>query len=192
MSNRNILWLDVETTGLEPTKDSLLEVGCFVTNGKLEIISPIFEAVIYHDPTKIESQMNNYVYNMHHESGLLNLVTTQGLELKEAEQKLIEFVSPYVTDNMIILGGNTVHFDKNFLRYNMPTLSQILHYRIIDVSTLRETLEIVYGKTYPKSKPAHRSVADCHDALQAYKKYLREIEDIGSYAEAEARDGVLK
>ena len=188
MSDRKLLWLDIETTGLVPHDGRILEVGMIVTNANLEPIDRLSVVISRSVPIdRVRSLCDTYVLDMHTKSGLFDAVAQSTVDEDEAEELLISFVNKYFTDpkNKPELHGNTVHFDKKWLELWMPDLSALFNYRIVDVSTIKimmrnyqpallarmqDTLKMMSG-----SSVAHRALDDLRYSIKEYAMYLREL-----------------
>lgn len=170
-----IVWIDCEMTGLNPDKDVLIEVAAVVTDADLNVLGEGVEAVIRPEPDALEG-MEKIVRDMHTASGLLAELE-DGIALETAEKKVLEYVQSWVPEARVApLAGNSVHADKAFLRVGMPTLTEHLHYRIIDVSTLKELARRWYPEVLeaaPEKTGNHRALGDILDSI-AELKYYRE------------------
>lgn len=160
-------------TGLIPETDSLIEVAALVTDAELNILGDGVEAVIRPEPEAI-AQMPSIVRQMHTDSGLLAELE-DGIAIELAERKVLDYVQAWVPEARVApLAGNTVHADKAFLRLGMPQLVEHLHYRIVDVSTLKELArrwapEVLNGA--PKKTGNHRAMGDIVDSINELKYY---------------------
>jgi oligoribonuclease len=135
MNLTSIVWLDLETTGLHPSKDVILEIGIIITDFQLNELTRGQWIVQQSDGTL--SIMNSMVRTMHTNNNLINEVKELGIPLEDIEQKIIKFLSPYIVkDTKFIMGGNSIGFDKNFIKYHLPSLAELFHYRIIDMSSI--------------------------------------------------------
>ncbi len=169
---RKILWLDLETTGLDPDTDQILEVSVVITDNQIDELGE-FSAVVGHSPTVLEG-MNEWCKEQHFRSGLTKEVLQSDITLTQAEDAIIRLIKACSTEDRIILAGSSVHFDKGFLKKHMPRLHRLLNYRIIDVSTFKETLAIVFNyylQTSPDAK--HRAREDIRGSIQEFRQYLK-------------------
>ena len=168
-----MVWIDCEMTGLNPDKDALIEVAAVVTDADLNALDDGMDAVIRPDPEAL-AQMPTVVREMHTASGLLAELE-DGIALESAEKKVLEYVQSWVPEARVApLAGNSVHADKAFLRLGMPELTEYLHYRIIDVSTLKELArrwspEVL--EAAPKKTGNHRALGDILDSIAELKHY---------------------
>lgn len=175
--SENLVWIDCEMTGLNPDLDCLVEVAVVITNSELEILDPGFEIVIKPRPESW-AQMNDFVRNMHTESGLINDVEN-GFDLAEAETQILDYVKKFVPNaKEAPLAGNTIGTDRMFLNKYMPELDQHLHYRNIDVSSIKELTRRWYPRVYfqlPKKQGGHRALADILESIQELRYYRQTV-----------------
>jgi oligoribonuclease len=175
--SENLVWIDCEMTGLNPESDCLVEVAVVITNSELEILDPGFEVVIKPRPDSW-ANMNDFVRNMHTESGLINDVEN-GFELAEAEQMILDYIKKFVPNaKEAPLAGNTIGTDRMFLNRYMPELDQHLHYRNIDVSSIKELTRRWYPRVYfqlPKKEGGHRALADILESIQELRYYRQTV-----------------
>jgi oligoribonuclease len=178
--SENLVWIDCEMTGLDTEKDCLVEIAVVVTNSELELLDAGIDIVIKPRPDSL-ANMNDFVRNMHTESGLINEFE-EGLELAEAEQLVLEYVQRFVPNAKDApLAGNSIGTDRMFLNRYMPQLDQHLHYRNIDVSSIKELSRRWYPRVYfqlPKKSGNHRALADILESIQELK-YYRETVFVG-------------
>ena len=164
-------------TGLDVEKDCLVEVAVVVTNDQLEILDEGIDLVIKPRPESL-ANMNDFVRNMHTESGLIHEFEN-GLSLEEAEQVVLEYVKRFVPDAKDApLAGNTIGTDRMFLNRYMPALDQHLHYRNIDVSSIKELSRRWYPRVYfqmPKKSGNHRALADILESIVELKYYREAV-----------------
>jgi oligoribonuclease len=175
--SENLVWIDCEMTGLNPESDCLVEVAVVITNSELEILDEGFDVVI--KPREDSwANMNDFVRNMHTESGLINEVEN-GLELADAEHLILEYIKRFVPNaKEAPLAGNTIGTDRMFLNRYMPALDQHLHYRNIDVSSIKELTRRWYPRVYfqmPKKGGGHRALADILESIQELRYYRETV-----------------
>jgi oligoribonuclease len=176
-SDLNLVWLDCEMSGLNPSKERILEIAVVITGPQLE---PRVEApvLVIHQSDELLAGMDKWNQGTHKRSGLIDKVRSSTLTEAQAEAQLLAFLSRYVPKGRVPLCGNTVHQDRRFLVNYMPKLEAYLHYRCVDVSTLKELAlrwqpEVV--KAF-KKKQRHTALADVHesiDELAHYRRHLR-------------------
>lgn len=160
-------------TGLNPEKDCLVEVAVVITNSELEILDDGIDVVIKPRPDSWQN-MNEFVRNMHTESGLINEVEN-GLSLEQAQQVILDYIKRFVPNaKEAPLAGNTIGTDRMFLNRYMPELDDYLHYRNIDVSSIKELTRRWYPRVYfqlPKKAGGHRALADIRESIQELRYY---------------------
>ncbi|MSZ46602.1 MAG: oligoribonuclease [Actinobacteria bacterium] len=175
--SENLVWIDCEMTGLNPEADCLVEVAVVITNSELEILDAGLDVVI---KPRADSwaNMNDFVRNMHTESGLIYEVEN-GLELDEAEQVILDYIKRFVPNaKEAPLAGNTIGTDRMFINKYMPNLDQHLHYRNIDVSSIKELTRRWYPRVYfqlPKKDGGHRALADILESIQELQYYRQTV-----------------
>ncbi len=164
-------------TGLNVELDCLVEVAVVITDSELEILDEGLNLVIKPRPESWEN-MNDFVRNMHTESGLINDVDN-GLDLADAEQLILDYVKRFVPEaRQAPLAGNTIGTDRMFLNRYMPALDQHLHYRNIDVSSIKELTRRWYPRAYfqlPKKKGGHRALADILESITELRYYRNTV-----------------
>ena len=160
-------------TGLDLSTDALVEIAVLVTDSDLNLIGTGVDFVIRCDNSKLES-MSEVVKKMHTDSGLLPLIPN-GISISEAETKIIEYLTQCgVTEGRSPLAGNSVNFDRGFIDRDMPALSKTLHYRTIDVSSIKELARRWYPKVYfkaPAKTGNHRALGDIQDSIAELAHY---------------------
>ncbi len=167
-----LVWIDCEMTGLDPVKDALIEVACLVTDGELNLLGDGVQVVIK-PPAEALEGMTDFVRDMHESSGLLPLLS-EGVSLEEAETRILAYVKEHVPERKAPLAGNTIGMDRVFLERDMPGLISWLHYRVVDVSTIKELVRRWYPKVYfgaPPKTGAHRALGDIEDSLRELRFY---------------------
>lgn len=168
-----IVWIDCEMTGLDINSDALVEVACVVTGSDLVPLDAGIDIIIKPPPAALET-MPEVVRTMHTTSGLLDQLA-DGVDLATAEQLLLDYVKTHVADaKKAPLGGSSVHVDRMFLARDMPELTEFLHYRIIDVSSIKELTRRWYPRVYynsPQKLGGHRALADILDSIKEMRYY---------------------
>ena len=174
-TNDRIVWIDCEMTGLSLTTDALIEVAALVTDFELNQLGDGIDLVIK-PPAEALEQMVEFVRDMHTSSGLLEELAA-GITMAEAEQQVLGYIREWVPDAAKApLGGNTVGTDRAFLARDMPELEAHLHYRIIDVSSIKELAHRWFPRAYynsPTKVGGHRALADIRESI-AELRYYRE------------------
>ncbi|WP_185991944.1 oligoribonuclease [Janibacter cremeus] len=173
--SERIVWIDCEMTGLSLEHDALIEVAALVTDYELEQVGDGID-VIVRPPDAALTQMNDFVRDMHTTSGLLD-VLAEGMSLTDAQQAVLAHIKEIVPEaGKAPLGGNSVATDRAFLQRDMPDLEGHLHYRMIDVSSIKELARRWYPRSYfasPKKNGGHRALADITESI-AELRYYRE------------------
>ena len=170
-----IVWIDCEMTGLDLENDALIEVAALVTDFELNQLGDGVDVVIRPEPAALE-QMGDFVRDMHTKSGLLGELD-EGVSMEEAQALVLEYVMQHAPEaGKAPLGGNTVSTDRGFLERDMPQLAGHLHYRTIDVSSIKELSRRWYPRAYfnaPAKHGGHRALADIRESI-AELRYYRE------------------
>ncbi|WP_268957778.1 oligoribonuclease [Ruania zhangjianzhongii] len=168
-----IVWIDCEMTGLSLVDDALIEIAVIVTDSELHALHPGFDIVIA-PPAEALANMGEVVTTMHTTSGLLEDLPG-GTTLADAQAQVLDYIKQFVPDpGKAPLAGNSVGTDKGFLERDMPELVAHLHYRIIDVSSLKELARRWYPRAYfnsPKKNGGHRALADIAESIDELRYY---------------------
>ncbi|MEJ2579318.1 MAG: oligoribonuclease [Kineosporiaceae bacterium] len=172
-SANRIVWIDCEMTGLDLVADALIEVAVLVTDSELNVLGEGVDIVI-RPPAEAVAQMRDVVHEMHTVSGLLDELDS-GVTLAEAEKLALDYIREWVPDvRRAPLAGNSVATDRGFLARDMPTLEGHLHYRLVDVSSIKELARRWYPRVYyasPKKQGGHRALADIRESIQELRYY---------------------
>ena len=172
-----LVWIDCEMTGLDLGADALIEVAALVTDFELNLLGDGID-VIVKPPKEALDQMDDFVRNMHTVSGLLEELDG-GLTLAEAEEQVLAYVKQHCPDgSRPPLAGNTVATDRSFLARDMATLESFLHYRIVDVSSIKELSRRWYPRTYfnaPAKTGNHRALADIQESIEELRYYREAV-----------------
>ena len=172
------MWIDCEMTGLDLARDALIEVAVLVTDAELQVLDDGLDLVIHVADDVLET-MIPFVRDMHTSSGLTKAVRASTITLGEAEKQVLEYVKSHVPDQRTApLCGNSIATDRGFLNRDMPLLDEHLHYRMIDVSSLKELAKRWYPRVYqsqPDKGLAHRALADITESIQELQYYRRTL-----------------
>ena len=173
-----LVWIDCEMTGLDLARDALIEVAVLVTDAELNTLDAGLDLVI-HVADDVLDTMVPFVRDMHASSGLTDAVRASTITLGEAEKQVLEYVKQHVPEARVApLCGNSIATDRGFLNRDMPSLDEHLHYRMIDVSSVKELAKRWYPRVYqsqPDKGLAHRALADITESIQELQYYRRTL-----------------
>jgi oligoribonuclease len=176
--NDLLVWIDCEMTGLDLRRDALIEVAALVTDRDLTVLGEGVDVVI-HTGDEHLAAMNEVVARMHDSSGLTEAVRASTVTVADAEEMIMEYVRQHVPDPRTApLCGNSIATDRGFIARDMPTLDAHLHYRMIDVSSVKELCRRWFPRTYYGQPPkglAHRALADIRESIRELEYYRRTI-----------------
>lgn len=167
----NLVWIDLEMTGLDPAIDTILEIATVVTDNDLKIIAQGPSLVIKQDESVLQN-MNDWCKIQHGKSGLCDAVRASEITLEEAEELTLAFLKQHAQENMSPLCGNSVWNDRLFLTKYMPRITNFLHYRLIDVSSIKE----VVSRWYPNNPLTSFKKSDNHRAEEDILASIKELE----------------
>lgn len=171
--NEHLVWVDCEMTGLDLKADALIEVAALVTDSELNVLGNGIEVVI-RPPAEALAQMGEFVRTMHENSGLLPLLEN-GMTMADAEEEVLAYVREHVPEpRRAPLAGNTIGTDRAFLARDMPTLEGHVHYRNVDVSSIKELARRWYPRAYyhtPSKSGNHRALADIRESIEELRYY---------------------
>ncbi|MGW1681143.1 oligoribonuclease [Saccharopolyspora sp. NPDC002376] len=174
--NDRLVWIDCEMTGLDLSKDALIEIAALVTDADLNILGEGVDIVIHADDETLAG-MPDVVRDMHERSGLTEEVRQSSVTLAEAEQQVLDYIRQYVPDGRSApLAGNSIATDRGFISRDMPRLDSHLHYRMVDVSSIKELCRRWYPRIYyaqPEKGLAHRALADIRESIRELAYYRR-------------------
>ncbi|MEU6644291.1 oligoribonuclease [Saccharomonospora sp. NPDC046836] len=171
-----LVWIDCEMTGLDLAKDALIEIAVLVTDAELRILGAGLDLVV-HASDEMLANMPDVVRDMHAHSGLTEEVRRSTVTLEEAEQQVLAYVREHVPDPQTApLAGNSIGTDRGFIARDMPELDAYLHYRMVDVSSIKELVRRWYPRIYyakPEKGLAHRALADIRESIGELEYYRR-------------------
>ena len=174
--NDRLVWIDCEMTGLDLAVDQLVEIAIIVTDYELRILDPGFQVVIKPDASALD-HMNEFVTQMHRTSGLLEEIP-HGVSVAEAEFQSLEYIQRFVPEGKAPLAGNTIGTDRMFLARYMPRVDRWLHYRNVDVSSIKELSRRWYPRAYfqaPTKDGGHRALADIRESIRELAYYREAV-----------------
>lgn len=174
-SKDNMIWIDLEMTGLDPDRDVIIEAAVLITDAELNIIADGPDFAIHRSDEEL-SVMNDWNRRTHHESGLIKRVKSTDVTIEQAETEILEFVQHWTVERKSPLCGNSVHQDKRFLYNEMPKLIDWLNYRIVDVSTVKELARRWYPDLEKFVKQErHRALDDIRESIDELRWYQQQI-----------------
>lgn len=166
-----LLWIDLEMTGLDATRDVILEIASIITDAQLNIIAQ-GPSLVMHHAQPIFDHMNTMVRAMHTSSGLLDRVATSDISVQEAEAQIADFIRAHTNGARTLLAGNSIWNDRNFLQRYMPRVLELLHYRMVDVSTVKELVLNWYPNAGEfQKKKNHRALDDIYESIAELNYY---------------------
>ncbi len=169
---KNLIWIDLEMTGLYPEENYIIEIATIATDKDLNILAegPCF--AIYQS-SEVLDKMDDWNTRQHTHSGLVERVQNSSVDAQEAQEKTLDFVCQFVPPNTSPMCGNSICLDRQFLMRYMPNLAQFFHYRHIDVSTIKELVKRwkPRAKKDFQKKPAHLALSDIYDSIDELKHY---------------------
>jgi oligoribonuclease len=172
----NLVWVDCEMTGLNSEVGKLIEIAVIITDKDLNVLAEGPNLVI-HQPKEIMDNMNEWCIKQHGQSGLTEKVLKSDLSTEDCESKVLEFVKAWTPQGKCPLAGNSIGQDAKFLQKQMPKLMEHLHYRVVDVSTIKELVKRWYTNDFsaPPKKMSHRALDDIMESIEELKYYRKEI-----------------
>jgi oligoribonuclease len=173
-----LVWIDCEMTGLDLGRDALIEIAVLVTNGDLTVLGEGVDVVIHADEIALAG-MPDVVREMHERSGLTDAVRASPVTVAEAEKLALDYIRQHVPDPRTApLAGNSIATDRAFLARDMPALDGYLHYRMVDVSSVKELCRRWYPRVFyakPEKGLAHRALADIMESIRELEYYRRTL-----------------
>ncbi len=173
-----LVWIDLEMTGLEPSRDVIVEIATLVTDDELQIVAEGPDLVIHHDDSVL-AVMEPFVVNMHTKSGLLDAIRASDIDLADAGRRTLEFIKTWVPEaRKVPLCGNSIGTDRRFLAAYLPEIEEWLHYRSVDVSSIKELVHRWYppvDANRPNKVGVHRALDDIRASIDELRYYRAEV-----------------
>ncbi len=175
-SDTNLVWMDLEMSGLDPKTCVILEIATLITDKDLNLVAQGPALVVY-QPQSVLDAMDDWNKKHHGDSGLAQAVQNSAVTLAEAEQRTLDFIAQYCKPKSSPLCGNTIYQDRRFLIEYMPKLEGFLHYRLVDVSTIKELVKRWYGPEFqaPQKKQRHKALDDILETVEELKFYRKTV-----------------
>jgi oligoribonuclease len=168
-----LLWVDLEMTGLDPATDRIVEIAVLITDFEFKIVAS-YEAVI-HQPEEVIAAMNPWAAAQHSASGLTARIRTSGDNEEKVAGELVGLIKAQFGEEMAILAGNSIHNDRNFIKQWWPEVDKLLHYRMLDVSSLKILMQGKYGYVFEKDSN-HRALDDIRASIAELQDYLEYLQ----------------
>ncbi|HAT1409163.1 TPA: oligoribonuclease [Corynebacterium striatum] len=176
--NDRLVWIDLEMTGLDPKRHVIVEVAAIITDGNLNVIGEGIDLVVHATEAEL-AEMDAFVTNMHANSGLDKEIRESTTTLREAEDAVLALIAEHCNpEHPAPLAGNSIATDRTFIRAYMPRLDEALHYRMIDVSTIKELSRRWFPRAYynqPDKGMAHRALQDIIESIRELDYYRRSV-----------------
>ena len=173
-----LVWMDLEMTGLDHTSDVIVEIATLVTDDDLQIVAEGPDLVVY-QPDDVLARMDPFVVDMHTRSGLLEQIKSSTISLEQAGAETLAFIKQHVPqERSVPLCGNSIGTDRRFLARHLPEIEEHLHYRSVDVSTIKELARRWYPaalSALPRKATAHRALDDIRESLEELKYYRQHL-----------------
>jgi oligoribonuclease len=177
MSDR-LVWIDLEMTGLDTVRHTIVEIAVLVTDSELDLVDEGIDLIV-HAPSEALAEMDDFVTKMHTKSGLLTAIQASTLSLADAGTQVVEYLSTQLPGpGTAPLCGNSIGVDRRFLDRYLPEVDQYLHYRSVDVSSLKELCRRWYPSVYkkrPDKKETHRALDDIRESIEELRFYRQRI-----------------
>ena len=176
MASDLLVWLDMEMTGLDPERERIIEMATIITDGQLVEIA-VGPDLVIHQPDEVLAAMDDWNTKHHGASGLVERVKASTIDCAAAEAQTLAFIDAHATaKERPVLCGNSIHQDRRFVRRYMPALEKRLHYRMVDVSSIKELARRWYpGLKQPQKKETHRALDDIRESIDELRFYRANV-----------------
>jgi oligoribonuclease len=175
--NALLVWMDLEMSGLEVERERILEIAAVITDAELNVVAEGPDLIV-HQPEAVLAAMDDWNREHHAASGLADRVRASTITEEQAEAQIVAFLSAHCAPQTAPLCGNTIHQDRRFLRKYMPSIDAFLHYRIVDVTTVKEVTKRWYPtlfETRPKKDSKHRALEDIRESIAELRWYRQNV-----------------
>lgn len=178
LKNDRLVWIDLEMTGLNPARHVIVEVAALITDANLNVLGSGIDLVVHATEAEL-AEMDDFVRNMHTSNGLLEEIQGSTVSISEAEDAVLALIAEHCSpDHPAPLAGNSIATDRSFIRAHMPRLDEALHYRMVDVSSIKELARRWYPRVYfgqPDKGMSHRALADIVESVRELDYYRRAL-----------------
>lgn len=172
---KNLVWIDLETTGLSLKKDKIIEIGILVTDKDLNILDENGYVGFVNITEGDINLMDDTVKDMHTKNNVIENCLHSTLTLEDIDKASVEYISQFVAINEAPLCGNNIAFDRGFIEYNMPLLTKHLHYRNIDISTIKQLSNIWKNDVYKGKNSTHEALDDIRESIEELRYYKAKL-----------------
>jgi oligoribonuclease len=177
MQNKNnLVWIDLEMTGLDPQTDTILEIALIITDGELNLLDEGPHLVIHQLQESLD-KMGPWVKEMHTASGLIKAVQESTITMQEAEKQTLNRIKQYCPPEECLLAGNTIWQDRNFLHRYMPSITNYMYYKLLDVTSVQQAVK----RWYPNNPQVEFKKAEMHRALTDIRESIAELQHYRKY-----------
>ncbi|MDY0097064.1 MAG: oligoribonuclease [Candidatus Dojkabacteria bacterium] len=172
---KNLVWIDLETTGLSTKKDKIIEIGILVTDTNLNILDPQGYVGYVNITNEDISLMDDLVKEMHTKNSVIEKCLESKSTLEDIDKESVKYIAQFVDRNEAPLCGTNIAFDRSFIEYNMPLLTNHLHFRNIDVSTIKQLSRIGRNDVYKGKESTHEALDDIRESIEELRYYKEKI-----------------
>jgi oligoribonuclease len=168
----HMVWIDMEMTGLDPENEGIIEIALLITDSELRVVAEGPDIVV-HQPEKLLKKMDEWNQKQHKKSGLIDEVMKSKISVAKAEKVILDIIKEYCFPKKSLLCGNAVHHDRRFLIKYMPKIHEYLHYRHVDVSSVKDLIRRWYpkDKNVPEKSEQHRALSDIRESIEELRWY---------------------
>ncbi len=172
-----LVWIDLETTGLSIKKDKIIEIAVLITDTQLNLLDEKGYVAFVNITDKDIALMDDIVKEMHTKNGVIDMCKKSSFTIEDIDKGAVEYISKFVQKNEAPLCGNNIAFDRSFIEYNMPLLVDYLHYRNIDVTTIKQLSQIWRNDVCKKTDSTHEAMDDIKESIEELRHYKEKFFD---------------